>query len=44
MNKPDIEDKVKSPPVFKSWKGLYIFVLAFLLIQIVAYWFISNIW
>ena len=32
---------VSGPPFFKSWKGMYIFLLGFLLFQIIVYYLIT---
>lgn len=35
---PEGPDEDPSPPFFKSWKGAYIFVIAFLLLLIVLFY------
>lgn len=35
---------MSSKQIFKNWKGLYAFVLGFLVVQLVVFYFISNLY
>jgi len=37
------EKEATKIPVFKKWKGWYLLVLAVLVVQLIIYYFISNI-
>ncbi len=37
-----MNDQNEKPPVFNSWQGWYVFVLFFLLLQILVYYFLTQ--
>jgi hypothetical protein len=40
----DPEEKIDKPPVFRSWKGWYIFLLAFLGGQIILFYWLTRLY